>query len=111
MITTNVAPTSVGEMLKEEFLQPLGLNQTDLAKATGLSRKTINQICLDKSALTPETASLLAAALGTTVEFWLNLQLANDVYAAKHSEALLSRVNHVQSLVKMDIGVTNLCCA
>ncbi len=64
-------PTSVGAMLKEEFLEPLGITQGELAKAMGVGRKTVNELCGGRRGVTAETAFLLAKVLGTTPEFWL----------------------------------------
>ena len=65
-------PTHVGTMLKEEFLTPLNITQGELAKAMGVGRKTINELCGGRRGVTAETAFLLAKVLGTTPEFWLN---------------------------------------
>ena len=81
-------PTSVGAMLKEEFLEPLGITQDELAKAMVVSRKTVNELCGDRRGVTAESAFLLAKVLGTTPEFWLNLQIMNDMWLAKHNEML-----------------------
>lgn len=81
-------PTSVGVMLKEEFIEPMGITQGELAKAMGVGRKTVNELCGNRRGVTAETAFLLAKVLGTTPEFWLNLQMMNDLWLAKHSEVL-----------------------
>lgn len=81
-------PTSVGIMLKEEFLAPLNVSQGELAKAMGVGRKTVNELCGNRRGVTAETAFLLAKVLGTTPEFWLNLQMMNDLWIAQHSEVL-----------------------
>ncbi len=72
-------PTSPGEILAEEFLKPLGITQTALAKHIGVPVRRINEIVRERRAVTPETAQLLAAALGTTAEFWMNAQSAYDL--------------------------------
>lgn len=92
-------PTSVGLMLKDEFLEPLGITQGELAKAMGVGRKTVNELCGNRRGVTAETAFLLAKVLGTTPEFWLNLQLLNDMWLAKHSEALAAKLNEARPLV------------
>ncbi|QEW06480.1 HigA family addiction module antitoxin [Nitrincola iocasae] len=92
-------PTSVGIMLKEEFLEPLGITQGELAKAMGVGRKTVNELCGGRRGVTAETAFLLAKVLGTTPEFWLNLQLINDMWLAQHSEVLADKLKHARSLV------------
>jgi addiction module HigA family antidote len=92
-------PTSVGVMLKEEFLEPLGINQGKLAKAMGVSRKTVNELCGGRRGVTAETAFLLAKVLGTTPEFWLNLQYMNDMWLAKHNEALAEKLSLATPLI------------
>ena len=92
-------PTSVGTMLKEEFLEPLGITQGELAKAMGVGRKTVNELCGDRRGVTAETAFLLAKVLGTTPEFWLNLQLVNDLWLAEHNELLADKLANAHPLV------------
>jgi addiction module HigA family antidote len=62
MIITKRKPVTVGEFLVEEFMQPLGLSQTDLAQKTGLPRKHINELCRNRRAVTADTALILSAA-------------------------------------------------
>ncbi len=92
-------PTRVGAMLKEEFLDPLGVTQGQLAEAMGVGRKTINELCGNRRGVTAETAFLLAKALGTTPEFWLNLQLINDLWLARHNEVLADKLEQARPLV------------
>lgn len=76
-------PTAPGEILREEFLAAHNIKQHDLADAMGVSRFRINEVINGKRAITAETALLLAAALGTTPEFWLNLQRAVDLHKGR----------------------------
>lgn len=92
-------PTSVGAMLKEEFLAPLGITQGELANAMGVGRKTVNELCRGRRGITAETAFLLAKVLGTSPEFWLNLQLINDMWLAQHNEVLADKLEHAKPLV------------
>jgi len=89
-------PTSPGEILKEEFLAPLGLTQKELADHMVCDLKVINRIVNGRSKVTAKMAVKLAAGLGTTPEFWLNAQQAVDLYeASRHLKNLphaLSRV-------------------
>ncbi len=71
--------TPPGEILKEEFLAPLGITQVALAKHIGIPLQRINEIIRGKRSITPETAWLLSQALGTTPQFWMNLQDAFDL--------------------------------
>src|SRR3972149_6370046 len=72
-------PTHPGEMLLEEFLKPMGLTQSAFAAHIGASFKRINEIVNGKRAVTPETAWLFSEALGTTPQFWMNLQTTYDL--------------------------------
>lgn len=64
-----------GEILLEEFLQPLGISQYRLAKAIGKPQSAISDIVHGRRAITPEMAWLLGRALGTTPRFWLDLEM------------------------------------
>ncbi len=79
MIPENRIPTHPGEILLEEFLEPLGLTQVAFAAHLGVPTQRINEIIRGKRGVTPDTAWLLAQALGTTPEFWLNLQMQHDL--------------------------------
>ncbi len=75
-------PTTPGEILKEEFLEPLGMTQKQIADHIGCDLKVINRIVNDRSSVTAEVAIRLAAAFRTTPQFWLNAQQAVDIYRA-----------------------------
>ena len=75
MITIEDIISSPGEILDEEFLKPLGISQYRLAKAIGRPQSAISDIVHGKRAITPEMVYLLGAALGTTPQFWLNLEM------------------------------------
>ncbi len=79
MLPENRIPTHPGEILLEEFLNPLGLSQVAFAKHVGVPTQRINEIVRGKRGVTPDTAWLFAQAFGTTPEFWLNLQAAYDL--------------------------------
>jgi antitoxin HigA-1 len=81
-------PVHPGEILEEEFLRPLGLSQTDLAKHLGVSVRRVNEICRGRRAITPETAWLLAGAFGTTPRFWLNGQTIYELALARKEHRL-----------------------
>ena len=78
------SPTTPGEILRDEYLAPLGMTQKELADHIGQDVKVINRIVNGKSAVTAEVALKLAASFRTTPEFWLNAQKAVDLYAARH---------------------------
>lgn len=79
MLPTNRIPTHPGEVLLEEFLNPMGLTQVALAKHLGVPVQRINELVKGKRGVTPETAWLLAQAFGTSPEFWINLQSTHDL--------------------------------
>ena len=85
LIPTDRAPTHPGDMLREEFLAPLQITDEELARRTGLSAETVSELVSGERGVTPDTALRLARFLGTTPEFWLNAQLAWDLYHAMNS--------------------------
>ena len=72
-------PSHPGEILLEEFLKPLGVTQVDFATHIGVPLQRVNEIVRGKRGVSPATAWLFAGALGTTPEFWINLQAAYDL--------------------------------
>ena len=86
-IPTNRVPTHPGEMLKEEFLVPMGLTQRELANGINVPYQRINELINGKRGVTPSTALRLAKYFGTTPGFWMNLQLRWDLYRAQQVEA------------------------
>ena len=78
-IPTDRTPTHPGEILLEEFLNPMELTQVRLAEHLGVPVQRINELINGKRGITVETAQLLAAAFKTTPEFWLNLQMHYDL--------------------------------
>lgn len=72
-----------GEMLREEFLVPLGLTAGKLAKACNVPRTRIERIVNEEMGISADTAVRLGKVLGTTAEFWLNLQARYDLLIAK----------------------------
>ena len=89
-------PLHPGEVLREEFLVPLGLSAGALAKACALPRTRIERIASEQTGVTADTALRLAKALGTTAELWLNLQNDYDVQIAKRGiSKVLDRIEAV----------------
>jgi addiction module HigA family antidote len=72
-------PTHPGEVLLAEFLEPLGISQVDLAAHIGMPPQRIHEIVRGRRGVSPESAWLLAQALGTTPEFWVHLQSTHDL--------------------------------
>jgi addiction module HigA family antidote len=76
-------PIHPGEILMEEFLEPLGISQYRLAKDISVSPRRINEIVHGKRSITADTALRLAKFFGTTDRFWLNLQVRYDLEIEK----------------------------
>lgn len=72
-------PIHPGEVLREEFIVPLGLTANALAVALRVPGPRINDVVREKRGITPDTALRLARYFGTTAEFWLNLQTSFDL--------------------------------
>jgi addiction module HigA family antidote len=88
VIPENRIPTHPGVILSQEFLAPLGISQVAFAAHLGVPVQRINGRINGKRGITPETAWLLAAALDTTPEFWINLQTAYDLARSRPSEPI-----------------------
>lgn len=76
-----------GEILVEDFLKPMGVTQTQLADALGVPIRRVNEICVGKRSVSPETAWLLAEYFDMPVEFWAGLQVDYDLQAAGYAIA------------------------
>ena len=85
MLISKRKPETVGEILKEEFLEPMNVTNSELAARIGVHRNTISNLVNNKTTLTPELASKLAAVFGNTPDFWLNIQHAVDVWESRNS--------------------------
>ena len=83
MIPKHRKPTHPGDILLQEFLEPMDLSQVDLAHRMGVSVQRVNTLVNGKRDVTAETAILLSRVLKTTPEFWMNLQDAHDLYEAQ----------------------------
>jgi addiction module HigA family antidote len=75
-------PTPVGEMLEEEFLLPLGMTQSELARRLGCAPRVVNEICRGKRGISAVMALKLGHVFKNSPEFWMNLQQANDLWKA-----------------------------
>jgi len=82
MVPTHRPPTHPGEILLEEFLKPLGLTQVAAAARMGIPLNRLNEIVRRRRGMTADTALRLARLLGTSPEFWMNLQTTWDLYHA-----------------------------
>jgi len=98
MILTKRKPATVGEILNEEFMTPLGLTQDKLAKYTGLPRKHINELVNDRRAMTTATAVILSKAFGNSPDFWLNIQRRIELWEVMHDPKQVARVEKVKAV-------------
>ncbi len=85
-VPTNRIPTHPGEMLLEEFLDPMGISQRDLADNIHVPYQRINEIVNGRRGITPSTALRLGKFFGVSPDFWMNLQLRWDLYFAQQAE-------------------------
>jgi addiction module HigA family antidote len=83
MLKNAMRPIHPGEILREEFLVPLGLSAHALAQALRVPATRINDIVNERRSITADTALRLARYFGTTPEFWMNLQAAFDLRSAE----------------------------
>lgn len=97
MATTTTPPASTahepitpGEILRTEFLEPLGISQYRLAQATGLPQTRISEIVRGRRAITTDTALRLSKALGVDDRFWINIQTDYNLEVERdlHADAL-----------------------
>jgi antitoxin HigA-1 len=87
-----LAPVHPGEILKEEFLEPMGLSQNKLAIALRVPARRVNEIVLGKRGVTADTALRLARYFGMSAQFWLGLQMDYELdVAADAKESLIHK--------------------
>jgi antitoxin HigA-1 len=98
MLTTKRKPATVGEILIEEFMQPLRLTQGALAEAMGVQRKHVNELCKNRRNVTAATALILARVFGNSPDFWLNVQRRSDLWEAMHSPKERERIERARPL-------------
>ena len=79
-------PTHPGQMLRDEFLAPLAITQSELAVRLGISFPRLNEIVRGKRGVTPDTALRLARVVGMSADFWLGLQQDWDLWHAMRSD-------------------------
>ena len=91
MLMTKRKPASVGEILVQEFMEPMGLTQGVLAKAMGVPQAMAAH-------LTAPTALILARVFGNSPDFWLNVQRRSDLWAAMHSPRERERIKRARPI-------------
>ena len=85
MVKNGMRPIHPGEILREEYIVPLGLSASALAHALGVTPARINDIVRERRGITADTALRLARYFGTDAQSWMNLQSAYDLRAAGRS--------------------------
>ena len=98
MLITKRKPSTVGEILTEEFLKPMGLTQAGLAEQMGVPRKHVNELCNDRRTVTAPTALILARVFGNSADFWLNVQRRMDLWEAMNSPEERARIERAKPL-------------
>ncbi len=98
MLMTKRKPAGVGEILNEEFMEPMGLTQLALAEAMGVQRKHVNELCNGRRAVTAPTALILARVFGNSADFWLNVQRRSDLWEAMQSPRERQRIKRAKPL-------------
>jgi len=88
-IPTHLKTTHPGEILREEYLKPMGLTQRKLADAIHVPCQLVNDIVNGRRSVTPNTALHLAKLFNTSAFFWMNLQVCWDMYFAKQKEEVI----------------------
>lgn len=93
-----IAPTHPGEMLRDDFMPDYNLTTTGLAQKLGVSRQTVNELLLERRAVSPAMALRLSRLFGNTPEFWLNAQRAVDLWNAKReSKQEIEKIKPLQA--------------
>lgn len=98
MLITKRKPVTVGEILTEEFMQPMNLTQSALAEAMGVPRKHVNELCNGRRSVTVPTALILARVFGNSPDFWLNAQRRSDLWETMHSPQDQARIGRARPL-------------
>lgn len=81
------SPSHPGTILKDQFLDPMDMTQTELSDRLNVSFQRVNELVNGKRSFTPETAILLEKLFGVSAGFWLDLQRKYDLYQAYHGPA------------------------
>ncbi len=98
MNITERKPFTPGEILLEEFIQPAGLNQGELAELMAVPRRRVNEIVNGRRAITPDTAIRLSRVFGTSPEYWLILQQKTALWEELHNPKKQQEYENVQEL-------------
>lgn len=93
-------PTTPGDVLIYEYLEPLSLKINDLAEMLNVHRNSVSALVNNSRKLTPDMAFRLSAAFDTSVEFWLNLQNSVDIWEVENDARTQEEISRVISLKK-----------
>lgn len=93
---TKLTPIRPGEVLMEEFIEPLGITQNRLAVSIGVPPRRINEIVHGQRRITADTALRLGRYFGTSAQFWINLQTHYDLEV--ESDALRDALDAIRPL-------------
>ena len=86
-VPTDRPPPHPGEALREDFLPDLGIDARELAARLRLPPATVDEILAERRSITPDLALRLGRLFGQSPSFWMNLQLAYDLYRAERAES------------------------
>ncbi|NKC52142.1 HigA family addiction module antidote protein [Ochrobactrum cytisi] len=89
-------PVTVGGVLTEVFMEPMGLTQGALAEATGVQRKHIKELRGNRQNLTAATVPILARVFGNSLDFWLNLQRRIDLWEVMNTPGKRERIEQAR---------------
>ncbi len=88
LVPTSRRPITPGAVLRDDFLEPLRLTRGQLAHALGVDRTSVNELINGRRAITTEMALKLGHAFATSPQYWINLQVAIDLYDVAHSNVI-----------------------
>lgn len=91
-------PTTPGDVLQYEYLEPLNMKISDLAEMLNVHRNTISALVNNNRKLTADMAIKLAKAFDTTIEFWLNLQLNVDIWEAQSNSRTQEELSRIKTV-------------
>jgi antitoxin HigA-1 len=94
----NMRPIHPGEILREEFLRPLKISSHAFAEMIWVPANRVSAILGEVRGVTPDTALRLAQALGTTPEFWLNLQQSYDLRIAQQDDRVVTQLRRIRKV-------------
>jgi addiction module HigA family antidote len=93
---TKLPPMHPGEVLREEFLEPLGLKPYSLAARIGVPRTRVERIAKEETGITVDTALRLGAYFHTTPEFWMNLQTRFELETARRDREVVRELGRIE---------------